>query len=244
MTAAAREVFGTDALGVYLYGSVVSPGGLRPHSDLDFFVVLGRPTAPAERRLLVERLSPISARRLRPEGWRPVELTAVVGSEVRPWRYPPRMEFQFGEWLREDYDRGESGPEPAPAPDLAVLITMVLEAGLPLVGPPPARLLDPVAPQDLARAALAGVDDLLADLESDTTNVILTLARILATLETGAIHSKDEAAELVAVGLPDEDRAVLTQARAIYLGEQVEDWHDLRPRAHAARLVRAIRRAR
>lgn len=33
---------------------------------------------------------------------RPLEVTIVVRDEVVPWRYPPRRELQFGEWLRQD----------------------------------------------------------------------------------------------------------------------------------------------
>ena len=71
---------------------------------------------------------------------------------------------------------------------------------------------------------------LLVDLDSDTRNVILTLARIWSTVATDVIRSKDEAATWALARLPDEHRAVLARARAIYLGDEEERWEDLEPR--------------
>lgn len=238
-----RDLLGADALGVYLYGSAVA-GGLRRRSDLDLFVVATRPTTPAEKRELVERLAPISRLGTRPPTWRPVELTIVEHAEIRPWRYPPRQDFLYGEWLREEYERGEIPLEPQPNPDLAVLVTTLRESSRPLLGPPAPELLDPVPPDALRRAMLDGIDGLLADLDGDERNVVLTLARIRATLQTGRILSKDEAAELVLERLPEEHRPVLARARAIYLDQEPEGWDDMADalRLHVDHAVAEIRR--
>jgi streptomycin 3"-adenylyltransferase len=71
------------------------------------------------------------------------------------------------------------------------------------------------------------IDALLADLDDDTRNVVLTLARIWTTVATGAIHSKADAADWALDRLPAEHRSVLVRARAIYVGEQPEQWDDL-----------------
>ena len=97
-----------------------------------------------------------------------------------------------------------------------------------LVGPPPAQLLDAVPHDDLIRGAMVGIPELLGDLESDTRNVLLTLARIWTTLQTGQIRSKDAAAVWVLEQLPPEHQPVLARARAMYLGgEDEERWDDL-----------------
>ncbi|MGI5352270.1 aminoglycoside adenylyltransferase family protein [Streptomyces sp. CA-250714] len=223
-----RHVLGTDVVGGYLHGSAVL-GGLRPHSDVDVFAVVRRRTSEGERRALVEGLLEISGEKARLGPARPVELTVVVQDDIRPWRYPPRREFQYGEWLRDAYERGET-PSPAPDPDLAPLITMVLLGDTALFGPPPADVLDPVPTADLRRALAAGVPDLLAELELDTRNVVLTLARIWTTLETGLVQPKDAAADWALARLPAEHRPVLARARAGYLGQQDEHWDDLLPR--------------
>jgi predicted nucleotidyltransferase len=235
-----RDVLGTDLIGAYLHGSAVL-GGLRADSDTDVLVLSRRRTTAQQRRELVERLMSISGSKARPPA-RPVELTIVVQADVRPWRYPPRSEFLYGEWLRNGYEAGDT-PSPGPSPDLAPLITMVLTGNHPLFGPPPAEVLDPVPPEDLRRAIVAGIPDLLADLDTDTRNVLLTLARIWTTLATGEIRSKDAAADWALAHLPEEHRSVLARARAAYLGEEADTgWADLLSpaRAHADHVVREI----
>jgi len=239
-----REVLGDDAIGAYLHGSAVL-GELRPRSDTDVLVVAGRRMTPGERRQLVDGLMAISGSRARSGPARPVELAIVVQSDVRPWRYPPRSEFLYGEWLRDDFERGDVPAPSTESPDLAPLITMVLLGDRPLFGPPPAEVLDPVPHEDLVRAVVAGIPGLLADLEPDTANVVLTLARIWTTAATGVIRAKDAAADWALARLPVEHRAVLAHARAVYLGEDEERWDDLWPRVrpHADYVVQEIERA-
>ena len=237
-----REVFRDDLVGVYEHGSAVL-GEMRPTSDVDLLAVCRRPTTVAERRTLVEGLLDISGRRARRVPGRPVELTVVVQSDVRPWHYPPAMEFQYGEWLRSEYERGVT-PSPEANPDLALLITVALQGAEPLAGPPLAEVLDAVPELDVRRAAVAGVPALLDDLDSDTRNVLLTLARIWTTLATGDIRSKDGAVDWVLDRLPAEHRPVMTAARAEYLGAREHSWVDALPaaRACAQRLVMEIDR--
>lgn len=231
-----HDVLGDSLVGAYLHGSAAL-GGLRPTSDIDVLVVIDRETGIEERRAIVDRLLGISGRRAYRGSGRPVELTIAVASQIRPWRYPPRAEFQYGEWLRGDYEAGLT-PEPGPSPDLAPLIAMTLAGAAagqrPLMGPLATEVFDPVPPVDLRRAIVAGVPGLLADLETDTRNVLLTLARIWATLATGALQSKDAAAGWAVERLPDTRRAMLARARLMYLeGWDEDDWGDLKTLAHA-----------
>lgn len=243
VTRLTRDVLGPDVLGVYLCGSATH-GGLRPHSDVDIFAVTRQHTTQTQRRALASALLEISGEQARQGPARPVELTVVVESEVRPWRCPPMREFQYGEWLRADLERGGTPLPPAPDPDLAPLITMVLLADTPLYGPPPGEILVPVPHADLLRAIVAGVPDLLAGLTSDTRNVVLALARIWTTLATGALVPKDVAADWVLGRLPPEHRPVLSRARAVYLGVEPERWDDLPHmlQPYADHVVHTIRR--
>lgn len=236
-----RGVLGDAPLAAYLYGSATD-GGLRWDSDIDVLGVVGRPLDDAERGLLVQRLMEISGRRARRGPSRSVELTLVAASDVRPWRYPPRMEFQYGDWLRPQFEAGVA-PEPADNPDLATLLAMVRQSGRPLMGPPPTEVLEPVPPADLRRALLDSLPDLLADLEIDR-NVLLTLARMWYTLETGAFAPKDVAAVWALDRLPAELGAPLAHARGVYLGEAEDRPIDVPAvRALAARLAAEIERA-
>ena len=221
-----RALGSDDVVGVYLYGSAVSEGGLRPDSDLDIFVLGARPLRRAQKRQLIDALLPISGRETRPPAWRPLEVTVVAQPEVRPWRYPPRWELQYGEWLRGAFLAGDLEAWPAVNPDLAVLISMVRSMGKSITGPPPAEVLDPVPPNDLAHAMLDEVPRLLGDLEADTRNVLLTLARVWITLVTGEFRTKDEAAAWADDRLPNVHRPILAQARDLYLAGGYGRWTD------------------
>ncbi|MFB6833789.1 aminoglycoside adenylyltransferase family protein [Streptomyces hydrogenans] len=239
-----REALGDPAVRAACpHGSAVL-GGLRPTSDVDVLVVLDRPTTEAERRALTDALLAVSGARAYEGPARPVELSLVVHAEVRPWRYPPVCEYLYGEWLREDFASGLT-PAPAPCPDLAPLITMARAGNVSLLGPRPSELFDPVPEADLRAAIVEGVPGLLADLDGDTRNVLLTLARILTTLRTGRIRSKDEAAAALLPELPPEHRPVLAAARDQYLAGEYGSWVDGLPaaRAHAAYVAGAIKRA-
>jgi streptomycin 3"-adenylyltransferase len=95
------RTLGDNVLGIYSHGSAVL-AGLRPHSDIDVLVVVRRSLTRGERRALVRELMQVSG----VPGARPVELVVVVQDAVRPWRYPPVCDFLYGEWLREEYERG------------------------------------------------------------------------------------------------------------------------------------------
>jgi hypothetical protein len=129
-------------------------------------------------------------------------------------------------------------------PDLATLITMVMLANTPLLGPPPAEIFDPVPNDDLLSAMIGDIDRLRGDIDSDTRNVILTLARIWSTVATGVIRSKDAAADWVLDRLPEAYQQALARARAIYVGDQAERWDDLEDHTgpHADYVVAQIRR--
>jgi streptomycin 3"-adenylyltransferase len=231
VVALVREVLGAELAGAYLFGSAVL-GGLRPESDLDVLAAARRPTTREEKQRLADGLLALSKRP------RHVEVTVVVRGET-----PRRIDFQYGDWLRAEFERGELEPwEPRADRDLPTLLAMTLAAGVALAGPPPAEMLDPVPRDELVRAMAGDVGSLLDELDSDTRNVVLTLARIWSTLATGEFRSKDAAADWALPRLPEEHREVLARARAIYLGDEEERWDDLRPalRPHGERVAAEI----
>lgn len=236
-----RDLLGDAALGAYLHGSAVTPG-LRGDSDLDILVVASRRLTSVERRVVIDGLLPLSRAPGDATGKRHLELTVVALPDITPWRYPPPMELQYGDWWRREF---ESGLEPwaSPNPDLAVLLTAARAVGVPLFGPPVGELIEPVPRDDLGRAMRDVVPDLLADLEPDVRNVLLTLARVWFTLATGTIVAKDIAAEWALARLPEGTGNALRRACAGYLDEADDPWHGeamASARADAAAMQAAI----
>jgi len=221
-----KEIFEKDLLGMYLFGSSIL-GGLQKYSDIDLFVVSSRATSCEEKAKLEMALLQISGIYMKSKKL-PIEMTIVEKSEINPWRYPPKFDFQYGEWLRKQFEHGNVEPwSTKEMPDLAVLITQILLACKKLVGADPEQLLCKVPYKDFMTAIIDVLPDLRSDLDSDVRNVLLTLARIWSTVATDAIRSKPGAADWVINHLPEKYRPVMERAKAICKGEQKEHWDDI-----------------
>lgn len=237
-------------LGVYLFGSAVA-GGLRPGSDVDLLVITRASLEDEERADLVAVLLETSgwgghgARHPEATRRRPIELTSVVASAVRPWADPPQEDLQYGEWLRDLYLAGVPA-RPREDPDLLILAATAQSAHRVLRGAPLEELMAPVDPRRLHAALLEVVPALLEDLDGDERNVLLTLARILATRRTGEILSKDQAARLVAAELPPAQARLLETARREHLDGREGRWAEraAEVRALAEELAERARRQR
>ncbi len=207
-------MIGGGLIGAYLHGSAVL-GGLQAQSDIDVLAVIERSLTAPERRRMVAHLLVVSGRYPSATPPRPLELTIAVRSDIHPWRYPPRVDFQYGEWWRDPYVRGELDPRSSKIdPDLALIVTMALLGAAPLVGPPPSEVFEPIPTEDVLQAMAAGIQHLVADVDDDTRNVVLTLARIWSGVVSGAILSKEAAAGWALPRLEPEHRAVLTYGPA------------------------------
>ncbi len=231
-------------LGVYLFGSAMT-GGLRPDSDIDLLTVTTRSLSLAERQRLVAFLLRFSGRKATVTPGRPLELTSIVIDDVVPWVYPPVCDFLYGEWLRDEFVDGRT-PERHINPDLAVVVTMLLQHSKVLLGQAPIDLLQSVPTEDLHQSMQDSLNALLDDLEGDERNVLLTLARMTVTLETGQIASKDEAAAQVLRSLEEPHSSVMTLAMDAYRGQVQDDWSERQAQARetAEHLAKRIRDAR
>ena len=195
-----QEILGHDLLGIYLYGSAML-GGLQKYSDIDLFVVSRRPTTREEKAKLVTALLNVSGLYMKGKK-RPIEMTIVEKSAINPWHYPPTFDFQYGEWLREQFEHGIIEPWPTKVmPDLALLVTQLLLASTTLAGTNPDQLLFKVPYKDVMAATKEALPTLISEIVSDTRNVLLTLARIWSTVETDIIRSKPMAADWVTMCL-------------------------------------------
>ena len=133
-------VLDPGVIAIYLFGSAVL-GGLHERSDLDILVVLDRPTARGERSVLIDGLMERSRSAGRLDR-RHLEVTAVVQQEISPWRYPPPMELQYGDWWRKAFSVGEE-PWTSPNADLAIVLTSVRDHSAAIKGPAAVDLLEP-----------------------------------------------------------------------------------------------------
>lgn len=221
-----KEIFGQDLLGIYLYGSSIL-GGLQKYSDIDLFVVANRSTTHEEKVKISTALLKISGIYMKSKKL-PIEMTIVEKSEINPWRYPPRFDFQYGEWLRKQFEHGNIEPwQTKEMPDLALLITQILLANTTLVGTNPNQVFCTVPYRDVIMAIKDTLPNLMSELDSDTRNVLLTLARVWSTVATDAIYSKPAAADWVVNRLPEKYCPVMERAKAICQGEEREYWDDL-----------------
>ena len=221
-----KEIFGKDLLGVYLYGSSTL-GGLQKYRDIDLFVVANRATTHKEKAKIVTSLLNISGIYMKCTKL-PIEMTVVEKSKINPWRYPPKFDFQYGEWLRQEFEHGNIEPwSTNEMPDLALLITQILLTSNTLMGDNPQQLLCKVPYNDFMVGMIDGCLNLMSDLDSDVRNVLLTFARIWSTVETDTIRSKVSAADWVINNLPVKYRTVMKRAQAIYNGEEKEYWDDI-----------------
>lgn len=221
-----KKILGEDICGIYLYGSSIV-GGLQKYSDIDLFVISNRSTTTVEKSKIVKEMLTISNVDPTKQG-KPIEMTIVVSSAVKPWKYPPSFDFQYGDWLRKEFESGNVEPwNTKEKPDLAIVITQILLANKSLFGPDPKQLLDVIPYDDFMFATLKEVDTLMGDLDWDTRNVLLTFARIWSTVETDEIRSKPEAASWVICKLPSRFQPILQRALNVCLGKEAEHWEDL-----------------
>lgn len=222
-----RTILGSDLLGVYLYGSSLV-GGLQKYSDIDLFTITSRATTSEEKAKLITELLQISGIYM-VSSKLPIEITLVEKRMVNPWQYPPRFDFQYGDWLRKTFEKGVIEPwDNYEMPDLAVIVTQVLLRSETLYGLKPRQLLVEVPYPDFMKAMLHDVHRLTTDLEHDTRNVLLTLARIWSTLETDSIRSKPAAADWVINRLPERHQPVMKRAKSICIGIENEHWNDIK----------------
>lgn len=222
-----KTILGPDLLGVYLYGSSLV-GGLQKYSDIDLFVVTNRATTSEEKAKLIANLLQISGIYMKSSKL-PIEMTLVEKRMINPWQYPPHFDFQYGDWLRQSFEKGIIEPwKNYEMPDLAIIVTQVLLKSKTLLGLNPEQLLVEVPYHDFMKAMLHDVNRLAADLEHDTRNVLLTFARIWSTLETNTIRSKPAAAKWAMNHLPERHQPVIKRAKSICMGIENEYWDDLK----------------
>lgn len=220
-----QKRLGSSLVAVYLHGSAVS-GGLRPHSDIDLLVIVNQPLTPQARQGLAADLLKRSGHYpFDAAGRRPLEVIVLLQSDLAAAVYPARCEFMYGEWLRHDIESGKA-LDPVTDSELSLVLAQARQEAIALAGPEMNALV-PAMPRSVIHQAIQEVlPALLASLEGDERNVVLTLARMWRTLVTEEFVSKDIAAHWAAARLPEEQAMILKKARVAYLTVCEEDWQN------------------
>lgn len=219
-----QELFPQELTGIYLYGSAVLDG-LRPESDIDILVIIDRPLTQSLRARLTQELLCLSGRPRSDR--RPIELSVVNRHAIDPWRFPPRFEYMFGEWLRTDMENG-TVPQPFSDPDNVLILWQARLHAIPLTSQSPAidKLIAPIPFEEIRRAIRGALPNVLSSYKGDERNVLLTLSRMWYTLDTGKFASKDQATLWAEGKVPAEHASLLHLARDAYLGNTSDRWDD------------------
>jgi predicted nucleotidyltransferase len=206
-----RASLGPDLVGAYLYGSAVS-GGFDPQpSDLDLVVVTEPSTDDIDFEVFSAIVDRLAARE--PDWADRLDITFVGRATLATFREGGSLvEFSHDDSLRRI----------PTADDWVETWFLVRDADTPLLGPSPRELIPPITFGEFITGAALDVDRLVDKARDDPRDGsvayrLLTLCRVLRSLESGAICSKDEGAAFVSERFPDRGW-VVDAAKAVRRG--------------------------
>jgi hypothetical protein len=217
-----QAILDEQFIGMYLYGSLAY-GGFDRASDVDFVVVTAEELPDATSSTLQEMHSRIA----KLDSWCATQLEGSYIPRRALRAFDPQRVFHL------HIDRGPDEPlkrMQIDDPRLSrawwggwVFLRHVLwQDGIALAGPDPRTLVDPVRPGELRQAARANVEDWLAPLLDEPQELrhygyqsycVLTMCRLLYTLEMDATTSKQAAARWAQERLEPRRAALIERAR-------------------------------
>jgi hypothetical protein len=190
-----HAILGSQLAGLYLYGSLTS-GDFDRQSDIDVLVATHEDVSEGLFSALSAMHDQIAAGDSR---WATQLEVAYVPLQVLR-RYDPEASV----YLHMDRGKGERLHMKEHWSDCVVQRHVLRERGITIAGPHPATLIDPVSPDDLREAMRGLLGKWAASLLGDPgqlgrrgsqSYVVLSICRILYTLETGGVASKQRASD-------------------------------------------------
>ena len=216
-----QAVLGSHFIGMYLDGSLTS-GDFDQESDIDFVVMCDEDIS-AELFLALqamhERIAALDTRLA-------IQLEGSYLSRHALRRYDPQHA------LHPNLERGSGERLKWAVHDEAWAVHrhVLRERGIILTGPPPQSLIDPVSPDELRQAMHTVLNGWAAhfldhpeelDSRGYQSYTVLSLCRILCTLQTGAVVSKPFAARWAKDTLGEPWIGLIDRA---WLGRQNSNW--------------------
>lgn len=188
-----QAILGNHFIGMYLDGSLTS-GDFDQDSDIDFVVVTDIEISGS----LFSALQAMHDRIATIDSWCAIQLEGSYISQRALRRYDPAHA------LHPNIERGRGERLKMVQHDDAWVIHRYIlrERGMTLAGPVTQTLIDPVAPNDLRQAMLKILHGWAAQILDDPAQIkrrgyqsytVLSLCRILYTLENGSVVSKSVA---------------------------------------------------
>jgi hypothetical protein len=208
-----RSVLGNHLIGLYLDGSLTG-GDFDPASDIDFLAVTEDELNDAEFSALRSMHGRLAASH--PRWGAELEGSYIPRAAVRRWD-PARSthpNLERGKTERLKRIRHDA--------DWIVHYHVVRERGIPLLGPDPKTLIDPVTPDDLRKAMRATLETWWKNFLVDPAPLarrgyqsyaVLTMCRICCTLSTGLVASKSDAAGWAGTNLDPRWAPLIDRAR-------------------------------
>lgn len=193
LLASAQAILGRQFIGAYLFGSLTS-GDFDQASDVDVVVVTEAEISDA----VCAALAAMHARLAAGASWWATQLEVSYMPQRALRRHDPAAALH----PHLDRGKGERLRLMQHDSDWVVQRAALRERGITLAGPAPQTLIDPVSPDDLRRAMLAVLwwpaQILAAPAQISELGyqsyIVLTLCRMLYTLQFGTIISKPAAA--------------------------------------------------
>jgi hypothetical protein len=208
----AERILGPRFVGLYLYGSLALGDFMPGRSDIDFLIATTDEIPPAQLEALRAMHMSLEAEHL---PW-PIDIEGsyIPVSALR--RRDPAHSYH------PHIDRGGSGLHVESHDSDWVIQRFVLrEWGVVVAGPPLADLIDPMPPQELRAAVLELLHLWWAPMLVDPSPLlrpryqdyaVLTMCRILYTLQTGSVVSKPVAARWAQAALAEPWAALIERA--------------------------------
>ena len=219
-----QTILGDHFVGMYLYGSLAS-GDFNPEtSDIDFLVV----TADEIPDEMVRDLEAMHTRLMSSDLKWAIKLEGAYIPQHAIRRHGPNN------LPRPCINEGSFYLAPQES-DWVIQRHIIREQGVVLAGPTPRTLIDPVEPKDIWWAVLAFLKEWWAPMLEESGRLhsseyqayaIVTMCRVLYTLEHGTIVSKPVSARWVQEALGEDWAGLIEQALAWRHDEQLDKFNE------------------